>query len=117
MNREIKFRGQRVDDNQWVYGDLIQHNTNYYRIMPQFCGEWDIREAFGVIPETIGQYTGLKDVNGSKIYGGDMFKVGDKIFKVIYQEGLAQFVLEGYPYVLPLYCYVHSGEVIGEHKK
>jgi hypothetical protein len=52
----VEFRGRRIDNNEWVFGDLICFLENDYRIMPQYCGEWDIREAYGVIPHTICQF-------------------------------------------------------------
>jgi uncharacterized phage protein (TIGR01671 family) len=67
--REIKFRGKRIDNGQWVYG--------YYLVaagMP-FISVFGKREPIPVIPDTVGQYTGLKDKKGKEIYEGDIIEL------------------------------------------
>ena len=59
MNRTIKFRGKRIDNGQWVYGDLVQCAHDIL-ILPINTG-WTHHK---VIPETVGQFTGLLDKNG-----------------------------------------------------
>jgi len=102
MKRAIKFRGKRVDNGEWVYGDLMCNWTT-----PAILSENDGCE-YEVIPSSIGQFTGLKDKNGKDIYDGDSLKPdtdNEEVKSVVrWDDRYAKFVVDSYSFD------IHIGE-------
>ena len=99
--REILFRGKRVDGEGWAEGDIHHNDTPYFPMV--LIGQLVLSRdkhtneiSFDgycleeVDPETVGQYTGLTDKNGKRIFEGDIIKESHwlkRTFKVEFDEG------------------------------
>ena len=81
--REILFRGKPIDEetiigNDFYYGDLCHYANGEVTIRQPETG-YEI----AVLPETVGQFTGITDVNGVKVFEGDIITVNSKIVKQV----------------------------------
>jgi uncharacterized phage protein (TIGR01671 family) len=79
MNREIEFRGKRLDNDEWMYGDLIHDNQGGCYVYPL--------DSLGLFVEskvddnTVGQFTSLTDKNGVKIFEGHIVRIYDSDYE------------------------------------
>ena len=93
MKREILYRGARMGDGKFVYGSLVfvKENDKSENELPHIVISYgpDTFDWFEVDPETVGQYTGIDDREGEKIFEGDIFKIGaeNNIYTVRFDYG------------------------------
>lgn len=95
MNREIKFKGKRLDNGEWTCGYFYQESGNTYII--EDCQKESMLNrniAYKVDPDTVGQYTGLKDKNGKDVYEGDVIETYSHSYIVTWFKRSSAFLLK-----------------------
>ncbi|EOV6272721.1 YopX family protein [Listeria monocytogenes] len=102
--REIEFRGKRIDNGEWVYGNLMQFEDSATFIFADerkgastlTYAHFIINNMHAIDSETIGQYTGLKDKSDNKIFEGDIgWDEHNECYGVVkFEEGKFLYVWE-----------------------
>ena len=93
--REILFRGKRIDNGEWVEGAFLNDRDGAFYICPAVSdisyGDGGNRRRIGcwykVDHSTVGQYTGLKDKNGKRIFENGYMIIDKQTYKVLFDNG------------------------------
>lgn len=97
MKREIIFRGKRLDNGKWEYGDLVHDDIGGMYVFPNDAENLYIE--YRVDPDTVGQYTGVVDPNGKRVFEGDVIGYTNPDTNITKTFGVVRWHREGNFYI------------------
>lgn len=94
--REYLFRGKRTDNGEWVEGTYLHLNVGKDYICDGTVWIGTLQPCkYEVDPETVEQYTGFLDMNGKRIFEGDIVGVDGKFYEVLIEKGCWMIAADG----------------------
>lgn len=90
--REILFRGWNKKNKRWLYGYYFAYRGYHFISPDDKVNPLDTYKDYVVDEDTVGQYTGLKDAKGKRIFEGDIIESNGCKHLILYNEGGARFI-------------------------